>query len=471
MPRYRTPEVRTTEVFTPTSPAKLTFVERHSINDQLVAALKTPGKQIVVYGHSGSGKTTLLTRKLEQTYERHVISRCSSTTTFESLLITAFERLEYFYATEQSITKRGLFSAGIETQFLRIKSLLGTQQEKSEATKTTRLVPPQLTPQTLAELLGHARACWILEDFHKVEESEKVKLAQCLKVFMDTAEAHPEVKIIAIGAVDTAREVVQFDPEMRNRVSEIPVPLMSSDELSEIVKTGARLLNIKFEPRVIDSITWFSNGLASVCHALCLYACEAAGVVETLNSTMTLDESHFQKALERYVSEASDSLKHAFEKAFRSDKKTKFDNYRIVIRALASFGQDGASKADLLAKIRKSTPNYPPSNLKHCLNQLTAEDRGSLVRYSKSSGAYSFADPVFRAFALTSFREQLAPSGFIFSLSHIFELKKTDFVIKWMESRELGPWTANLFSKSNYRSAEPETPAEGEHSGSGDPST
>jgi hypothetical protein len=35
----------------------------------------------------------------------------------------------------------------------------------------------------------------------------KVKLAQCLKVFMDMADRYPEVKIIAIGAVDSAREV------------------------------------------------------------------------------------------------------------------------------------------------------------------------------------------------------------------------------------------------------------------------
>lgn len=49
-----------TEVFTPTSPARATFVERGTVNDKLVSALSTPGKQIVVYGHSGSGKTTLL---------------------------------------------------------------------------------------------------------------------------------------------------------------------------------------------------------------------------------------------------------------------------------------------------------------------------------------------------------------------------------------------------------------------------
>jgi Flp pilus assembly CpaF family ATPase len=57
-------EVR--DVFTPTTPARLAFVERSSINNKLVNALRTPGKQIVVYGYSGSGKTTLLENKLHQ---------------------------------------------------------------------------------------------------------------------------------------------------------------------------------------------------------------------------------------------------------------------------------------------------------------------------------------------------------------------------------------------------------------------
>ena len=51
------------DVFTPSQPAKLSFIDRDSINDSLVNALNTPGKQIVVYGHSGSGKTTLLSNK------------------------------------------------------------------------------------------------------------------------------------------------------------------------------------------------------------------------------------------------------------------------------------------------------------------------------------------------------------------------------------------------------------------------
>jgi hypothetical protein len=49
------------------------------------------------------------------------------------------------------------------------------------------------------------------------------------------ADEFRSLKIIAIGAVDTARQVIEYDPEMKNRVSEIHVPLMLKEELKEII--------------------------------------------------------------------------------------------------------------------------------------------------------------------------------------------------------------------------------------------
>ena len=80
----------TRDVFTPTKPARIAFVERDTVNDKLVNSLSTPGKQIVVYGHSGTGKTTLLVNKLTQLYERHITTRCMKGLKFEQLILDAF---------------------------------------------------------------------------------------------------------------------------------------------------------------------------------------------------------------------------------------------------------------------------------------------------------------------------------------------------------------------------------------------
>ena len=81
------------EVFTPTKPARLTFVERETINDKLVNGILTPGKQLIVYGHSGSGKSTLLVNKLHQLYENHITTRCMKGVTFEQIMLDAFDQL------------------------------------------------------------------------------------------------------------------------------------------------------------------------------------------------------------------------------------------------------------------------------------------------------------------------------------------------------------------------------------------
>ena len=54
----------TYSVFTPSQPAELTFVDREEVNKQLVDSIRTPGRQLIVYGFRGSGKTTLINNKL-----------------------------------------------------------------------------------------------------------------------------------------------------------------------------------------------------------------------------------------------------------------------------------------------------------------------------------------------------------------------------------------------------------------------
>lgn len=83
--------------------------------------------------------------------------------------------------------------------------------------KQVRALPPQLTSQALARFLGETKCCWLLEDFHKIAPEQKLHLSQVMKLFIDMADHYRELKIIAIGAVDTARQVIKYDIEMRNQ--------------------------------------------------------------------------------------------------------------------------------------------------------------------------------------------------------------------------------------------------------------
>jgi energy-coupling factor transporter ATP-binding protein EcfA2 len=395
----------TREVFTPSAPAKACFIERDSINRRLVNALQTAGKQLVIYGHSGSGKTTILQNKLFQLYENHITTRCMAGMTFEQVLLDAFDQLAPYYIAESSHSSKSNISASIQATYLGIKSTIGSHLESMTAEKFERFLPPQLTAQNLSKFIGESKCCWVLEDFHKVNENEKERLSQVMKVFMDQAAEYPDLKIIAIGAVDTARQVVDYDPEMKNRVSEILVPLMTDLELQQILDKGQSLLNINFDSALADSVVKYSSGVASTCHAIALSCCEVENIDDTQSATYYIDKGILEKALRLYIEDSADTLKSAFDRAFSSLKKTKFDNYKIITEALTHFDQEGAEKSDILSQIENNHRGYPATNLGYCLGELQTRARGNLLRFDSESRKYSFSDPVFRAYALALFKD------------------------------------------------------------------
>jgi len=383
-------------VFTPTSPAKLSFVERESkVNDELVDALKIPGMQIILYGPSGAGKTTLLINKVNQLYENHIITRCMIGMSMEQIILDGFDQLNPFYTSEYTSSKKNSISTDLISSYASLKVHIEKQLQES----SKRILPIQLTPQRLAYFFGNSNCCWILEDFHKIENSEKTKLSQIMKVFMDTSIDYPELKIIAVGAVNSARDVAKYDPEMRQRVSEIFVPLMSDNEIAKIIYKGEELINLKLKSSVARRILKFSCGLPSVCHHLCLIMCTNLGIYSTLDNTITFSEEDFDRAVEKYIKTSSDSLKEIFDKAVKVDRVRTYNNPTIILDAILELGKDEMTYKEILSKIHKKMPEYPRGNLTAYLNQFQLPKRGEILRYDKNSGKYSFASPFVKSYA------------------------------------------------------------------------
>ena len=119
-----------------------------------------------------------------------------------------------------------------------------------------------------------------------------------------------------------------------------------------------------------------------------------------------IGEAYLSKALELYLENASDTLKAAFDSAFRRLRTRKFDNPRLILAALTECDQDGATHAELLSKVKKTEKEYPAGNLTQYLLQLQQKERGGLVRYDGTSGKYAFSDPIYRVFSKTLFTKE-----------------------------------------------------------------
>lgn len=392
--KYFFKRYKLSEVFTPSTIAKLTYVKRTNIETDLIKNIEIPGLQIALFGHSGSGKTTLLMNKLTELKRNNIKTNCTTTTTFDQLIIDAFDKLGAFYHNERSCEHISSISAQTKAKYSMIEQSISLKDSTSSKNSSQRIVPVQLTAERLSEFLGEAECIWVIEDFHKVNDEEKIKLSQVLKVFMDTASNYPLVKIICLGAVGTARELIEYDKELTNRVTESYVPLLSNDEIQKIILKGFNLMNIKTnEKDLIEKIVHYSNNIASVCHQLCYDICYTKDIKETRIKKNFITLKDFEEAVKSYISKFTDTYNGHFE-AIKSNKDTK-----TVLGQLVQLEKENFDGLDIL-KQRKGVKKIDRDNM---LLELCKIKYGEVLRYNTTAKSFSFSNQFFKAFLKMKF--------------------------------------------------------------------
>ena len=388
------------EVFTPATAAKLTFVEREELENQFYKGLTIPGMQLIIYGHSGSGKTTITQNLLNKKKIPFITTNCIIDTTINDIILDTFDKLNPFYTSEKNKKISASISSQLKASFIALDAAIKSELKTEEGEKQSRVLPVQLTPQRLADFLGAACVVWIIEDFHKVSINERQKFSQILKIFVDASNKYTKIKVIAIGAVGTAREVVNYDNELSNRVSEIHIPLLTKTELENIIKKGEKLLNVDFEDQIHTDIVRFSNSLAAICHHLCFSICFNNKVNLTQKIKKRLKLETLKDAVHDYLRQNSDSFKEILDKALRP-RDGKYDDTKNILQSFCKSDKDEMTKAEV--QNYKNNKKFYGSNIVEYLRLLTTADYGEILRYDSNSGKYSFSNPFFKAYTLMQF--------------------------------------------------------------------
>jgi hypothetical protein len=322
-------------------------------------------------------------------YRAYITTRCSKVMTYDQLLLDAFDQLNPYYTQGRSSRTTKGISPAVQAAFIKVSASFS----KAEDEQQSRALPLQLTAQRLAEFLGAQSMCWVVEDFHKMAPAEKIPFAQSLKIFSDVSTEYPDVMVIAIGATDTAREVVEYDPEMNNRVSELHVPPMNSEELGRIIEHGQELLNINLSA-IAEGIVEYSLGMPSVCHQLALNTCLERGVTSTQKVRLAFTWRDLDPALDRYVKDSSDTIQAKLFRALGRRVLGKYDNCRIILAALASGPLFGMTFGEILTKIRREHKDYPEKNLRRYLRELAKDERGQLLKPA-AAGKWRFTGAIY----------------------------------------------------------------------------
>ena len=206
--------LRVEEVFKTSGIPTHTFV-RPSAYSRLKVALRTPGRGVVVEGPSGIGKSTAITRALEE--------------------------------------------LGAEVSATRL-----TAREPSDIEYLERL--PDLG----------AFGTVVIDDFHRLDEPVKKRIADLLKVTADAED--PSRKLVIIGINDAGKSLVESSPDLTNRLEVIRFEVEPDSKIDELVAAGESAFNVTLAARSL--IVNNASGSFYIAQLLCMDACLQADLTE-----------------------------------------------------------------------------------------------------------------------------------------------------------------------------------------------
>ena len=134
--------------------------------------------------------------------------------------------------------------------------------------------------------------------------------------------------------------------------------------------------------------------------------CFANSVYKTSSEKITFDIEDLKESLDKFIKSNSDNLKGKFERATKVHRKRKYDNGRIILKALASSKKEYLSHAELLALIKKEYPDYKQANLTLYLKKLQEVEKGAVISQNLDNGLFYFSDPFIKTYCQCVFESK-----------------------------------------------------------------
>lgn len=291
---------QTSDVFGVRSQLIESYIERPSVDELFSAALKDKN-QVIVYGSSKQGKTSLTLKHLNP--DDYVKVECSPQTQaidiYRSILRQS--NITYFESNTQGISFEvaSNVNAGIKIKvpFIGDASLgAGTADKNTQTNTATELyIEYNLElAQDVSELLRKKQIdkFIVLENFHYLSLEVQERLAYDLRVFQDLG-----VIFIVLGIWREANRLVQFNGDLLDRVTEVPVEPWLDEDFVSVIEKGSKLLNADFS-EIQEQLIKSSFDSVGVVQELCKQCCIAAGITETADEIVVITNAHLQSALE-----------------------------------------------------------------------------------------------------------------------------------------------------------------------------
>jgi Cdc6-like AAA superfamily ATPase len=372
--------------FTPNTPVdeKELFAGRISQINRIVDVINQKGLHAIVYGERGVGKTSLMNVLKSFLSLPSVISpriNCDSSDTFASVWTKAFELVDL---NRQLKPPAGFTGTGGQKKFSAKEMLQGE-------------VSPNTVRNALNQLAGIATTIFIIDEFDRLNPGPRRAFADTIKALSDHAV---NATVILVGVADNVEQLIAEHQSVERALSQIQMPRMSSDEIKQIVVTGAQKLEMTASDAALKHIARLSQGLPHYAHLLGLYAVRES--IAARSNELTANE--VRAAIAKAIANVNQSIRTSYETAIRSARKDNLFADVLLACSLAKTSDLGYFAAqDVREPLRMITGKSRdiPSFAQH-LNEFCDAKRGPILSKTGSPRLYRFRfiNPLFQPFVI-----------------------------------------------------------------------
>lgn len=330
------------DVFKSIGQPLVTYVKRDSgkLESHLRHAIGESGQLCLMTGPSKTGKTTLYREVLSGLDLVPLVVPCDKRTTVDQIWKAALEAVDFdrvetrTAASTLRVGGEAELSGKLGWKWLaeaasRFKGTLSRDIADTEARKAILSEPG---PDLLIPVLRRTNYILVIEDFHYLDDAEKVLLFQQWKRFIDN-----EVSVLVLGTTHRAVDIANSNKDLVGRIAQIDVGHWEKDDLTEICRKGFDYLGASLSSALMEMIATEAVGLPIIVQQVCYNIFVRIGVEYVDQVSATPLRRMTTGSVEGCLNEVARTKYAQFEAYYNTlvrgprEKARKYKTYELVI--------------------------------------------------------------------------------------------------------------------------------------------
>ena len=409
------------------------YHERLQVDGIFQDALKSD-KQIIVYGSSKQGKTALVDKHIP--YKDNIVVSLTPKTKVIDIYTSILKDLDIqnIIENESNNTKEATLGLGAAAKIS--FPLIGGGEAKLDSelkagdeskVKSTPMGFNIELPNDIAKIINKKgiNKFIILENFHYLNEDVQSQLAFDLRTFQELG-----IRFIILGVWREKNRLTQFNGDLLDRITEVPVEPWGKDEFLKVIEKGSKYMNIDFAEKIkdkiienaFDSIGVVQELLKSVCSLKYIVVRQAAIVkIDDLSLVTTAIEQKVQDYSSRHT-RSLESIAEGRKTTINPDGAAPLFLPYYTVKAFLSFDFEdvvkGIKRTQLETNIKQNhhrSADIRPSDMSNLLyNFATLQSEKKIIPpifdYDRTTKTMRVVDSTFYFFLRNVDREEILNS-------------------------------------------------------------